>query len=129
TTITHPNSLVPGWASASTARYSPARTRSTHATRWTTPTTLHRRPVDNSASWASVHVSCRVGSVAVPGHPLPDVGSVDARVVAGDVDPRPVAGELVAVPDDVIVERHQGARDELVGVDGVGLRGHGVVVE
>ena len=65
---------------------------------------------------------------ALLGHPLPDVRSVDGRVVAGDVDPRPVAVELVAVPDDVVVQGHQGAGDEVVGVDGVGLRRHGGVV-
>jgi DME family drug/metabolite transporter len=54
-------------------------------------------------------VRTNAGSLSAPtpgGHPLPDVSSVEAGIVAGDVDPRPVAGELVAVPDDVVVERH-----------------------
>ena len=47
------------------------------------------------------------GSAAAAGHPLPDVGAVEARVVAGHVDPGQVTGELVAVPDDVVVQGDQ----------------------
>src|SRR3954453_22166958 len=65
---------------------------------------------------------------ALIGNPLPYVRSVDARVVAGHIDPRPVAVELVAVPDDVVVQGHQGPGNEVVGVDGVGLRRHDRVV-
>src|SRR5919112_2936933 len=81
-------------------------------------------------SMAKIVVRPAAASRSAPllGHPLPDVGSVDAGVVAGDVDPRPMAGELVAVPDDVVVQRHQGTGDEVVCVDGVGPRRHGRVV-
>lgn len=54
------------------------------------------------------------GSEPLGSHPLPDVLAVEVRVVAGHVDPRPVAVVGDAVPRDRVIERHQRAWDQSV---------------
>src|SRR4051794_30013188 len=89
--------LASGPSVTSTTR-APARAneRAVETPRIPPPTTA------TSGGWSRA-----TGSALLVGHPLPDVRPVNARVVPRDVDPGPVAGELVAVPGDGVVEAEQ----------------------